>query len=94
MSKRKKKFRCPLCGAIMPVERLRRFYPIEIFIVHGLGRGRGFSFERVSDEALVLKVIDKVAALYENLYQLIPVRLEVVPFFELPVEGWDIVGEA
>jgi len=59
-----KNFRCPLCGSTVSPTRLDNSYSIDIYSMHGLGKGRGFSFEKIEDLSLVELVKDKIRELY------------------------------
>ena len=98
----REKVRCPLCGHVVNPEAIERFYPIETFIVHGLGKGRGFKFERIVNNRLISKIKLKLLGLYSVLFG---IKFDVEPFpkpyisvksFSEPYElrGWEVVGEA
>lgn len=57
-------FRCPLCGSTASPTRLDNSYSIDIYSMHGLGKGKGFSFEKVETPYLVERVKNKIIALY------------------------------
>jgi hypothetical protein len=62
------KFRCPVCGSLVAPSRLNQFYEVEAFIVHGLGKAHGFSFERVEDPTLVELVKQKILRIYRYFF--------------------------
>ena len=64
------KYRCPLCGTTVHVSTLKGLYPIEFFIVHGLGKAKGFSFEKVEDLFFLEKVKDKIYLLYHRFFEI------------------------
>jgi hypothetical protein len=59
-----KNFRCPVCGHIVNVRNLYKYFPIEVFIWHGLGYGRGFKPEAIEDKQIVDLVKQKIRTLY------------------------------
>ena len=63
-----KNFRCPLCGSMVSPIRLDNSYPIDIFVMHGLGKGRGFSFEKVEDSSLFERIKTEIINLYARFF--------------------------
>jgi hypothetical protein len=65
-------------------------FPVEVFIMHGLGRGRGFSFEHVKNEQIIDLVKQKIRALYSQFFgHEIPVK----KFEDVPVQYYSTIFE-
>jgi hypothetical protein len=60
------KLRCPICGNLTTLKKIDKFYPIEFFNVRGLGKGRGFSFQKTEDPSLFRSLKAKILALYHK----------------------------
>jgi hypothetical protein len=82
-------------------------FPLEFFVLHGLGRGRGFSLEPVEGGLLFTQLMEKISAVYNRFFG---TRMEVAPFYPLTdmasfdtihsrflrsavVKGFDEIGE-
>lgn len=63
-----KKFSCPLCGHIVKTDRIDEKSPIEIFTLHGLGRGRGFRLNPIEAPDIVRRVKMKILSLYHRFF--------------------------
>jgi hypothetical protein len=61
-----RKIRCPLCGTIVLEKQVNGDFRIQVFELHGLGKGRGFSFELTHDDDLVDQVRAKIFRLYHK----------------------------
>lgn len=71
------KVRCPLCGNMATLRQVSEFHPIEVFVCHGLGKGRGFSFEKtLNDGGFISLVKQKILRLYERFF---PAESRFVP---------------
>jgi hypothetical protein len=64
----KKRVRCPICGHIVSAGNVLKDFPIEFFVVHGLGHGRGFSFEPVEGGLLLIQLKEKISAVYNRFF--------------------------
>jgi hypothetical protein len=83
-------FRCPICGHIVNVSNLYKSFPIEIFIRHGLGYGRGFKLETIKNKQIVDLVKQKIRALYSQFFgHEIPVK----KFEDVPVQYYSTIFE-
>ena len=76
----KKKFRCPICGHIVSEENVLKDFPLEFFVLHGLGRGRGFSFEPVKGGLLLIQLKDKISVIYNRFFGIV---LDIAPFYPM-----------
>jgi hypothetical protein len=55
-------------------------FPLEFFMLHGLGYGRGFSLEPVEGGLLFTQLMEKISAVYDRFFG---TRMEVAPFYPL-----------
>jgi hypothetical protein len=62
------KYKCPICGTTVHVSTLDGSYPINLFNVHGLGKAKGFSFEKVEDPSFVARIKAKISVLYHQFF--------------------------
>jgi len=72
--------RCPLCGRLVLIRNFERGpYPLEVFQISGLGRGRGFSYRRMrvspSVRALVMKKLREVIQYLEHVVESVVLSL-------------------
>ena len=72
-----KRFRCPICGHIVSGKSVLKDFPLEFFVLHGLGRGRGFSFEPVKGGLLLIQLKEKIFAVYNRFFG---ISLDITPF--------------
>ena len=84
-----KRFRCPICGHIVSGKSVLKDFPLEFFVLHGLGRGRGFSLEPVEGGLLFTQLMEKISAVYTRFFG---IRMEIVPFYPMAdVSGFDTI---
>jgi len=85
----KKRFRCPICGHIVSEDNVLKDFPLEFFVLHGLGHGRGFSFEPVKGGLLFIQLKEKISAVYNRFFG---IRMEIAPFYPMAeVSGFDTI---
>lgn len=78
---RNERFRCPICGHIVMDRNLTKNFDIETFKLRGLGRARGFANDPILNPGLVLRVKNKIKALYKRFFveNRVQIQIPIIP---------------
>ena len=90
-------FRCPVCGRLCPERNVDKDFPLEAFNQIGLGRAKGFRYDRIADINIVERIKNKIKALYERYFK---IEISVLDFTliksrsmdSLKLADWEVVS--
>jgi len=74
-------WRCPICGRLCLERNIDKNFPIEVFNQVGLGRARGWRYDKIFDIGIVERIKNKIKALYERYFveTKIQLRVPIIP---------------